>query len=333
MKKNLLAVALLGALPFAAIAQSEVSVYGIMDAAVSREDNGVDERTVVNSGNQSSSRIGFKGTEDLGNGLTALFNVEAGVSLDTGAGDSALFGRRAVVGLEGSFGTLTAGREYTPIADVAKMSDILGQGLYGSNLAAFSSGRLTRRISNSVNYKSPSLGGAKLMAAYAAGEQNNGASGDLLGAAVEYKLGDLKLGAGIHSIERVAAGDDREIGLGAAYKLGDVEFMGNYLVADREGEAKFEQANIGASLAMGPGKFYANVQRDELDGGAKGTGFTLAYTYAMSKRTNLYASYATKRNNELARFGINSSSTNVTPPAAALGADPSALTVGVRHSF
>jgi predicted porin len=124
----------------------------------------------VNSGNQSSSRFGFRGTEDLGNGLKAIFNLEAGTAIDTGAGDSALFGRRAVVGLEGGFGTLTLGREYSPIAAIAGATDAFGQGFYGSNLSAFTTNRLTRRLANSVNYKSPSWNGLKLLAAYSAGE-------------------------------------------------------------------------------------------------------------------------------------------------------------------
>src|SRR6476660_2912926 len=121
MHHKLLTVAVLAALPLAASAQSSVVVYGIVDASVARENTDFNNgsRTVMASGNQSTSRIGFRGTEDLGNGLKALFNIEAGVAIDTGAADSSLFGRRAVVGLQGAFGTLTLGREYTPINDVS----------------------------------------------------------------------------------------------------------------------------------------------------------------------------------------------------------------------
>ena len=82
MKYQCLAAALLSCLPLFAHAQSNVQVYGVMDAAIAIEDTdapGEDRRTVINSGNQSSSRLGFRGTEDLGNGLKALFNIEAGV--------------------------------------------------------------------------------------------------------------------------------------------------------------------------------------------------------------------------------------------------------------
>jgi predicted porin len=340
MQYKSLAVALLTSLPLLAAAQSNVTVYGVMDAAVSSEDTGAageGRRTVINSGDQSSSRIGFRGTEDLGNGLHAIFNIEAGVSLDTGAGDSVLFQRRSVVGLQNNFGTLTVGREYTPIAAVASATDILGQGFYGSNLSAFSTSntsRLTRRISNSVNFKSASFSGFKVNAGYGAGEQLTGPSFDLMGVSLEYANGPFYAGGGYHTTERTN-GDDKEYALGMGYNIGDVEIKGNYLVADPAlANNKFEQLNVGAAMKVGAaGKVFANVQQNKLQNGAKGNGFTLAYSYTLSKRTNLYASYASLRNNDLGVFGINASSTNVTPNPAALGADPDALTIGLRHSF
>jgi len=337
MKFKYLAAALLSSLPLFANAQTNVQIYGVMDAAIGVEDTdapGEDSRTVINSGNQSSSRIGFRGTEDLGNGLKALFNIEAGVALDTGAADSTMFGRRAVVGLQGSFGTLTVGREYSPIAAVAAATDALGQGLYGSNLSAFTSGRLTRRLANSVNYKSNAAGGFTVNAAYSTGEKAVDPSGDLMGVSLEYKNGGLYLGAGYHQLERLATGDDKEYAFGAGYSFGAFDLKGNYLVADQTGSNnKFEQINVGGAYTTGPNKFFVNLQRNEIDNGAKGNLWAVAYSYALSKRTNLYTTYGTMRNNERGVFGINSSSTNVTPPAAALGADPSAFTVGVRHSF
>ena len=336
MQRNILAAALFASLPFAAAAQSSVSIYGIADAALAREDNGAanGSKTVLNSGNQSSSRLGFRGTEDLGNGLKAIFNLEAGYAIDTGAGDSALFGRRAVVGLQGGFGQVTVGREYSPIASVAKNSDILGQGFYGTNLSAFNSGRLTRRISNSVNYESAAAGGFKVLAAYGAGEATSGPSGDLMGVAVEYKSGSLFLGGGYHQLERLASGDDKEYVVGAGVKLGAVDVKGNYLVADRAGAtSKFEQMNLGASVKVSAaGKLSANLQRNE-QGSGKGNLIGIAYSHALSKRTDVYTTLAKMSNNSTGVFGINASGVNVTPPATAPGADPTAFAVGMRHSF
>lgn len=333
MQQNFAVAALLASIPFAAVAQTSVTLYGIADIAISAEDSGTDKVVKLNSGNQSSSRLGFRGTEDLGGGLKALFNLEAGINLDAGTSDTALFGRRSIVGLEGGFGTLTLGREYTPIAGVAGLTDILGQGFFGANLSAFTAGRLTRRFSNSVNYKTPSLGGVKTSLMYGLGEKITGPSNDLLGLAVDYASGPLFLGAGYHTIKRVATGDDREYAVGASYNFGAFDVKANYLVADRDGAInKFEQFNLGASVGVGTGRLYGNIQQNK-EGGAKGKGFAVAYSHPLSKRTNLYTSYATLRNNATGAFGLNSSSTNVTPAGTALGTDPSVFTVGMRHAF
>ena len=337
MQRKILAAAIFAILPAAAMAQSNVQMYGIADAAISQQDTGTPgtgKNWVVNSGNQSSSRIGFRGTEDLGNGLQAMFNIEAGVALDTGAADSSLFGRRSVVGLQGNFGLITVGREYSPIAAVAAMSDIFGQGFYGSNLSAFT--RLTRRLSNSVNYKSSAWNGLRGYLAYSAGENLTGIgpSGNLYGAAVEYNLGDLGLSAGYHEIKRLATGNDKEMAFGAAYKLGQFEFKGGYLVKNEVGpNNKFEQYNLGAAYTLDANKFYFNYQNDKLENGAKGKAYAVAYSYSLSKRTNLYASYATLDNNNLGVFGLSSSSVAIAPAATALGGDPKVLSLGMRHSF
>jgi predicted porin len=340
MQAKRLAAALVALTPLFAAAQTNVTLYGILDAAISSQDTGGPEgrNTVVNSGNQSSSRFGFRGTEDLGNGLKAMFNLEAGTAIDTGAGDSALFGRRAVVGLEGGFGSLTLGREYSPIAAVAGATDAFGQGFYGSNLSAFTSNRLTRRLANSVNYKSPSWNGLKLLAAYAAGEVTtaNTPSGDLKGVGLEYTLGSLYLGAAYHEINRVPADKDKESAIGAAYKfdqLGGFELKANWMQADREGTAaKYKQANLGGSMPFGPHRVYANFQQQK-QGAARGNSWALAYTYSLSKRTNLYASYASLDNNSGGVFGLSSSSVTIAPAATAPGADPDVFSLGLRHTF
>jgi predicted porin len=340
MQVKRLAAALVAAAPLFAIAQTNVSLYGVVDVAVESADNGGPggRHTFVNSGDQSTSRFGFRGTEDLGNGLKALFNVEGGFAADTGVGDSSgLFQRRAVVGLEGGFGTVTLGREYSPIASVAGATDEFGQGFYGSNLSAFGTGRDTRRLANSVNYRSASLYGLKLLAAYSAGEKTTGPSGDLKGIGLEYALGGLYLGAAYHTVKNDPNTDDKEYGAGAAYTfagLGGFEIKANYLGADPHGaNNRFKQYNLGFGYPIGAVKLLANLQQDKLETGAKGNAWALAATYALSRRTNLYASYADMNNNDLATFALNSSSNSLTPPATSLGADPSVFAIGLRHTF
>lgn len=335
-KRWLLACPLLLALPWGAHAQSSVTLYGVIDAAVALEDTGEpgrDSRKVLNSGNQSSSRLGFRGSEDLGAGLKAVFNLESGFSVDTGAADSAFFGRRAVVGLEGAFGSLMLGREYSPNASVAGATDIFGQGFFGTNLSAFATGRLTRRLSNSVTYITPRFNGMRASFAASPSEGTAGAS-RLLGSALEFNAGRLYVGGGYHDVERLNGLKDKEYALGLGYGVGNIDVKGNYLVADPSGTGnKFEQFNIGASIGLGKGRLFGNIQSNRLQGGAKGTAMAVTYSYELSKRTNVYTSYARMSNNGTGRFGLSSSSTSVTPAASAPGADPSVLALGLRHRF
>ncbi|MET0982795.1 MAG: porin [Telluria sp.] len=331
---------LLSILPLAAQAQTNVTVYGIADASIGSEDSdapNVGRRTVVSSGTQGTSRIGFRGTEDLGNGLKALFNFEAGLALDTGAADAAgLFQRRAVVGLQGAFGTVTIGREYGPIAAVVQASDPLGHGFYGSNLGGFGTNRMTRRLSNSVNYKSESISGFTGLAAYSAGERNESEpSGDLAGAALEYRNGPVYVGAGYQRVERLASGDDKELAVGAGVTFGAFEVRGSYSEADLTGpNNEFKYLILGGTYTFGPNKLFLALHQQRLEtGDAEGDGFTLAYSYSLSKRTNLYSTYAHVRNNSTGTFGLTSAGGTFAPPATALGADPSVFNVGVRHSF
>ena len=344
MKHKILAIAIVSALPLVAQAQSSVTMYGMVDASIGVENNdapGESSRTVVSSGTQSASRIGFRGTEDLGNGLKALFNIEAAVAADTGATDSRMFQRRAVVGLQGAFGTVTVGREYGPIAAVAGASDILGQGFYGSNLAAFGTNRLTRRLDNSVNYQSNALNGFTLRAAYGAGERNETAvqdTGDIAGVALEYANAGFYVGAGYQNREDLPSGDSKEYNFGLGYKFGDFELRGGYLAADPEFAGnvnnKYEQANIGLSYTFGANKVFVNYQQQEQEiGDAEGKAVTLAYSYTLSKRTNVYASYAKLRNNGTGVFALSSSAGTIALPATAFGSDPQVYNVGLRHSF
>lgn len=116
MKKSLIAIAVLTAAG-AASAQSSLNLYGIADVWIGKTKNG---ETNLGSGGLAGSRIGFKGTEDLGGGLKAHFNLEQGIRLDTGAATVAgsAFSRQANVGLSGGFGTVKLGRSFTAFDDI-----------------------------------------------------------------------------------------------------------------------------------------------------------------------------------------------------------------------
>src|SRR5450830_1218998 len=122
MKKSLVVLSVLGSCSYGAQAQTNVTVYGLLDSGVTYVNNiatpsasnprGTGSRMSVDSGDLQQSRFGFKGVEDLGGGMKAMFNLEGGFAVDTGAsGQGGLtFGRTSIVGLSGNYGSVQLGR-------------------------------------------------------------------------------------------------------------------------------------------------------------------------------------------------------------------------------
>ena len=114
MKKSLLALAALTAFAGVASAQSSVTLFGIVDLSARGVDNGIGTRSTINQDGNSSSRLGFRGVEDLGGGLKAGFWIEGALSADTGNATGQTWQRRSTVSLMGGFGEIRLGRDYTP---------------------------------------------------------------------------------------------------------------------------------------------------------------------------------------------------------------------------
>ena len=117
MKKRLLVLAALGFVG-AASAQSSVTLFGVLDADVSHYSQGGLSRTMLGSSGSTPSQLGFRGTEDLGGGLSANFWLEAALLNDSGAGAATggglSFSRRSTVSLAGDFGEIRLGRDFSP---------------------------------------------------------------------------------------------------------------------------------------------------------------------------------------------------------------------------
>jgi len=155
MKKTLLAIAALAATS-GAFAQSSLTIYGVLDASLERidADKGV---TRVSSDNLSTSRLGFKGTEDIGGGLKAGFVLEHNVKVDTGAaGNTRMWDRAAWVGLSGSFGELRLGRQDSSIGDIA--GNVLSAQTYDDfKFTGSRAGDKYRRVDNAITYILPTF--------------------------------------------------------------------------------------------------------------------------------------------------------------------------------
>jgi predicted porin len=216
MKKSVLVLAVLGAFINAASAQSSVTVYGVVDAGVVAEKGGAaGSVTKLTSGVASGSRLGFKGTEDLGGGLSASFVLENGFQVDTGAlgqspagGQSTLFGRQAFVGLgSNGFGTVTLGRQYTPHYLAVNFADPFGTGLAGDAVNILpNTGDAQSRMNNTVKYATPNLSGFTGELAYGFGEVAGDTSAKRqIGASVGYTGGPFAVRLGYHNLNNATA--------------------------------------------------------------------------------------------------------------------------------
>lgn len=203
MKKTLLAGAAAAAL-FAPLAhaQSSVTLYGLIDAGIVYTNNANGASLWrLNSGTVNGNRFGLRGTEDLGGGLAALFQLENGFNIGTGALGQGQreFGRKSIVGLShNTYGTVTLGRQYDPVVDLV-------QGLTEDNYfgGVFSTpGDLDNydnslRVSNSVKYTSPLISGFQFAALYGfGGVAGATGSGRTYSVGLSYANGPLSLGAG-----------------------------------------------------------------------------------------------------------------------------------------
>lgn len=178
MKKTALAAIVLASSSGAALAQSSVTLYGIVDEGfmINTNAHGARQYGLV-SGSESGSRWGLRGSEDLGGGLSAIFNLEGGFNSSTGAlgqnGD--IFGRQVYVGLAApTWGQLTFGRQYPTGYDyvgslTASPQWALGGAGYGAHPADLDNLDGTYRVNNAVKYKSPSFSGFSFGALYSFG--------------------------------------------------------------------------------------------------------------------------------------------------------------------
>ncbi len=357
MKKSLLAVAVAAALPTFAQAQTNVTLYGIIDAAAVVENNGDRSAFNIQSGVSAGNRWGLRGTEDLGGGLKGIFTLEGGYQNDTGtqAQGGRLFGRQAFVGLEGGFGRVTLGRQYTPGFWVLANYDTFGLGMYGNTagIVAPGPGGLPGgqvRWDNSIEYLTPSLGGFTARLMYSSDNDsvatpNNGEgfteaqkkAGRSIGFGANYAGGPIGIGLGYHNWESdpVAGEKNKALTVGGSYDFGAFKLFIGYFDLDPVGAAADTKSVwLGGAIKLGASgtlKVQGAQSKIDVAGDPKGLTLGISYEHALSRRTTLYANAGTVRNNDAGTFSLISSSTVLAPSAA--GKDPKAFALGVRHAF
>lgn len=358
MKKQLIAAAMSVALSQLAWAQNNVTVYGMLDAGVVVERGGTaGSVTKVGSGIAGGSRLGFKGSEDLGGGSTALFVLESGIQLDTGmSGQGGLtFGRQAFVGLANDrAGTLTIGRQYAPHYLATVFADPFASGTPADEknlITAVSDGG---RMSNSIKYASPRWQGFSGEAAWSAGEViGNSNAGRAAGVAIAYDNGPLALRLAWHDKNNDTAttslGSARNSFAAATYAFPLAKLYLAYGVnkglfsstlrnaANPYGYAATPtalaltddstDALAGLSVPLGPHTLMASwIHKDDKTAGNRDADqFGLGYRYTLSPRTNVYAVVAHMRNRNGASYTLGNASDG--------GSGNRAASVGMQHAF
>ncbi len=353
MKKTVLALAAIAA-SSAAFAQSSVTLSGVVDASVEsvKGDHSV---TRVSSDNLASSRIVFKGVEDLGGGLKATFLLDSSLKTDTGAADSSrFFGRSAYVGLTGGFGEVRLGRQDSLIGGQTAAA-IGTQGYDEAVIAQTLGGVAYRRIDNAVTYFAPAfVPGLTLAAQYSTAVGVNATNAEnaygnntdrAYGFLANYANGPISGGLSYIQVNTDAAGDIENTGwfVYGAYDFGAAKLTAYFNQDDQDG-AKDDRRTFGLRVAVPVAQAvtvsagYARVEGANATSttfNAKGTKddtasiLTLKAQYDLSKRTALYALYSQVYNDNNTALKVGGSNGVTT------GLDKSSrgLAVGVRHSF
>ncbi|QIL81667.1 porin [Diaphorobacter sp. HDW4A] len=345
MKKSLIALAVLAS-SGAAMAQSSVTLFGIVDTGigyVNKANAAGDSKYGMYTSGNYTSRIGFRGVEDLGGGLKAGFWLEGELFGDDGNSAGFNFKRRSTVSLSGGFGEVRLGRDLTPGYTKTSSYDLfnqtgIGQFMGWSNWYGTAGDANGIRSSNMVSYYTPNFGGFNGAIGYGFDEQTSGHAGRYIGGYVAYDNGPLSVALSYDDRDTVAANRDRNaITLGASYNLNVVKLNGIVQqTKDKIDGAPNQKVNaymLGASAPVGAGEVkiqYALYDQKAFDD-AKSHQLSLGYVYNLSKRTAVYGNVSYLKNKDGANLGLASKQLNTEGPGA--GKAQTGLQVGIRHSF
>lgn len=354
MKKSLIAFAVLGAFASVASAQSSVVLYGVVDASTTHMTNQSatgGKKWSLDSSSLSSSRWGLKGSEDIGGGLKANFQLESSLSVDTGTAGS-LFDRTATVGLSGDFGTVNLGRQTNLAYDTLTSVDPMGAafvstnpnvalgamnnagmfGTHGTSAGVSSAGRQN----NSVKFAMPSvLGGINFGLMYGFGEKTGDASANSYagasagfsqnGLTAVFSYGQMKDAMNSSTLRTYTGGAKFVVNSDITLK---VTYAENEINTSKRSIGVF---GAGMDYAVSPSTtltaaYYANRRSGDMSG--KADQYVGIAKYALSKRTTAYASFAYAKAGSTAakdqELGLFIGAGNKTATRT---------TVGVNHAF
>ena len=362
MKKSVLALAALGAFAGGASAQSSVTMFGVVDLNVMSVDNG-DRTYSMGTDGMASSRLGFRGVEDLGGGLKAGFWLEMGIAPDTGrnagvwgngttsTGNELIFNRRSTVSLSNQWGELRLGRDYTPQFWNWTVFDPFGTNGVGSALnlsleagnfagSGGSYGTLVR-ANNSVQYIlpngvfGPGLYGNLMVAAGEAALGNK-----MWGGRIGYAAGPFNVAAAYSDTDISPEANATNWNIGGSWDFGQFgkvsAFFSQIDISGAVAGVAFADRGqdnwyIGYAIPFGQANFKISWGQADGTGASSARGgkqWALGADYNLSKRTALYATYSAINNDATSAFRVTAQSSALTA-----GQNSSGFEVGVRHTF
>ena len=299
MKKSLIALAVM-AVSGAAMAQSSVTLYGIVDlwagkasvkdgtgAKVANTTPGgtVYNTAVLDSGGVAGSRWGMKGSEDLGGGLKAVFKIESGFDASTGTGSSGP-NRQSYLGLEGGFGTVTFGNVWSAMDDVVGASNSgFDSKLSASQNVLKVNADYGDAPKNAFKYVSPSFGGFSGGFSYSLDEKTT-AKKNQTDFSLSYGAGPIAANFAYEvKGDEVGTDDMKLTALNGSYDLGVAKLLASYgqeKVASKKSTDFQIGANVPLSSALTLSAGYAQSKDNAAAGDQKRTGFGLAAAYSLS---------------------------------------------------
>jgi predicted porin len=356
-KNALFALAALGLYAGAASAQSSVTLFGLIDLSANDLKTGGIHKYTMSTDQLSNSRLGFRGVEDLGDGLKASFWLEGSIDPSSGttgggngiegsqgtAGGNAFFNRRSTVSLSNRFGEVRFGRDFNPTLWNTVFFDVYGADGIGNSLnmvSTLGSGAQTLVwANNSIGYFLPdNLGGFYGQAMVAAGEGVPGQKYE--GGRFGYTTGGFDT-AIAYSTTKTATSDDYKVfNVGASYDFGVAKIFGLFNESKYQG-LKLATSELSISVPLGgqgqvnAAYLHADASGTDATGintdGNDGDLYSVQYVYNLSKRTSLYTGAAHLKNKGNAEFSVNGA--DAPPQPIGGGASSTGFNVGIRHAF
>lgn len=319
----------------AAAAQSTVTLFGVVDNNLGWGKGSLSSNKRLGTGGYLGSRLGFRGSEDLGDGLRAVFMLENGFNGNDGtmAATTTIWNRQNYVGMVGRFGEVLMGRQYTPSFLLHATYDAFGpqgvaaqQVLLGSMEVAQAA---NIRANNAVTYRTPAtLGGfsAQLMIT-----DHTASPGWYHGLKAGYADGTMSVDMALGHYNNPAIGDLNSVSIGGRYNLGALKLYALFNKADSGSgnDSRGMQVSAGYLLGLTELKLSVAESRQTSAAGVDiGTTrrYGVGFLHSLSKRTSLYGQYAKLDNSKGARAAVNGAQTGVNE--AAQGFD-----FGIAHQF